>query len=115
MGRYLVYLFLAVFVLACGGDEVPADVLPPKQMEAIIWDLLRADELADHYYAKDSSLTRMQFFGEQYDRVFAIHGLTRQQLQQSLRYYESRPEKLKPIFDTVQARAERITSGATIK
>jgi hypothetical protein len=115
MKRLGFFLWLVICLIACGNGDLPADILPPKQMEVVLWDMVRADELADLNYTKDSTLKPMQLHGEQYDRVFAVHKLSREQLQKSLRYYESRPELLKPIIDTIHTRAERMTTGMMTK
>jgi hypothetical protein len=103
--RILIVFFL--LIAGCSGDEIPEDVLPPQKMRQVMWDVMRADEVAEHNMQKDSLARRIDQFGLQYDRVFAIHQISKEQFKKSFQFYRSRPDLFKPIFDSLQAKGER--------
>lgn len=100
-----------VFFCACSSEpSVPADVLPLEKMEAVFYDVVRADEMVDFLKLKD---TTYQLFNRRtalYDSVFAIHGITKTEFKKSLAYYESRPDLLKPLFDDLQKKVTDTSS-----
>ncbi len=102
-------LFVAFTFLffSCINNKIPDDVLPTKKMEAMFWDMLRADELADTQVQKDSIQNIFGQYKLQYSKVFTHHKVTKEQFQKSLKYYEAHPNLLKPIFDSLQKRSER--------
>ncbi len=104
--RTLFVPFIFLFS-SCINNKIPNDVLPTKKIEAVFWDMLRADELADTQVQKDSIQNVFGQYKLQYNKVFAHHKVTKEQFQKSLKYYEARPQLLKPIFDSLQKRSER--------
>ena len=109
MNRSLILLFLALCFSSCSSDTVPDNVLAPKKMESVLWDVIMADEVADYYVQKDSSLKTLDKHVDLYQKLFSIHKISKQQFRNSLHYYEKRPDLLKPIFDSLQKRSERQT------
>lgn len=105
--KYRSFLFLIFFFAACSGDEIPKEILPPQKMRQVLWDVMRADEIAEQKIQKDSLTKRMDQFGLEYDRVFAVHKTNKEQFKKSFQFYRSRPDLFKPIFDSLQAKAER--------
>lgn len=111
MKRFLVCLILGFLALSCTRSEIPKDVLPQKKMLSVMWDLMLADEMANYYVQKDTTLHNLDAHAALYQRLFRIQNITREDFKKSLRFYESRPDLLKPIFDSLQRRAEKITVG----
>jgi hypothetical protein len=109
MNRALILLFFFVFFYSCSSDTVPDNVLAPKKMESVLWDVIMADEMADYYVQKDSSLKALDNHVDLYRKLFSIHKISKEQFSNSLKYYEKRPDLLKPIFDSLQKRSERQT------
>lgn len=104
--RILFVAFIFLFS-SCINNKIPDDVLPTKKMEAVFWDMLRADELADTQVQKDTIKNVFGQYKLQYNKVFAHHKVTKEQFQKSLKYYEAHPNLLRPIFDSLQKRSER--------
>ena len=54
----LLIVLLLIFTGGCKNNNgIPNSVLPQKKMQAILWDMMRADQfLADYVLNKDSSL-----------------------------------------------------------
>ena len=106
--RALVVLTSLIFFFACSsGQNIPDSVLPPKKMEAIFWDMLRADELAGQYKLTDTSKTLLQLHSELYDKIFSLHKISRDEFNKSFRFYQSRPDVFKPILENLSKRSDK--------
>lgn len=96
---------LLLLAVACNNDsKVPTGVLPKEKMEAVLWDLMRADELVNLKYAKDTSINRFDSSARLYQQVFQLHRTDQATFKKSFKYYQSRPDLLKPVFDSLQKR-----------
>jgi len=109
MSRLIILSFLLLCFFSCSSDTVPKDIIAPKKMEAVLWDVIMADEVADYYVQKDSTLKALDKHVDLYQKLFSIHKITKEQFRHSMQYYEKRPDLLKPIFDSLQKRSERQT------
>jgi len=105
-----VSVFLLLVLIACSGPSVPKGVLPPDKMEAVLYDVLRADELvefrrmiADSTYRQFSNRTAL------YDTVFQLHTVRKDAFQKSLRFYQGRPDLLKEMLDNLQKKVSDTT------
>lgn len=112
MNRFLFCSLTCLLLVSCSGSKVPEDVLPPQKMQAVLWDAMLADEMAGYYVQKDSSLSALSKHAELYQQVFSIHKISKDDFKKSLRYYEAHPDLLKPIFDSLQKKSEKITADA---
>ncbi len=77
-------------------------------MQLVLWDLLRADEYVVNNASKDSTLNIKVKSIELYDQVFRIHNITKDEFQKSLDYYQSRPDLLKVILDSISSQGRYI-------
>ena len=109
MNRYVISIFFCFALGACSQQgTVPKDILPPQKMQLVLWDALLADETAEYYIQKDSSINVLTRHAELYEQVFQIHKISKEDFRRSLRFYESHPQLLKPIFDSLQKRTEKV-------
>ena len=100
-----VFLLLPFFLWACSGTPpVPKNVLPPEKMGAVLYDVIRADEMADFLQTNDSTYRIFSKRASLYDTIFRLHAVNKQAFQQSLNYYQGRPDILKSILDSLQKR-----------
>ena len=112
--RILVILFLFVNVLSCK-SSVQKDILPPKKMQTILWDMMQADEMAEYNSTNDSSFKGVAKHIVYYQNIFAIHKVSRETFKKSLNYYKDHPASLKPILDSLQHFAQRLQVSDTSK
>ena len=112
--RILVILFLFVTVLSCR-SSVQKDILPPKKMQTILWDIMQADEMAEYNSTNDSSFKGVAKHIGYYQNIFAIHKVSRETFKKSLNYYKDHPASLKPILDSLQHFAQRLQASDTNK
>lgn len=104
------FLLLSVSLIACSGTSVPSGVLPPEKMEAVFYDIIRADELVDfRKMIGDSTYNQFNNRTALYDTIFQLHSVRKEAFQKSLRYYQGRPDLLKEIFDDMQKRSSDTT------
>ncbi|MDQ6609171.1 MAG: DUF4296 domain-containing protein, partial [Bacteroidota bacterium] len=80
--RYL--LFTCLQLLACSNSTtVPKGILPPKKMEAVLYDVIRADELVDFSSITDSTYTKFTKRTALYDSIFHLHAISKEGFKQS--------------------------------
>ena len=99
-------LLIAVVLFFTAGcknkNGISNSVLPQKKMQAILWDMMRADQfLADYVLNKDSSLNKTTESLKYYQQIFAIHKTNKEEFQHSFSFYKSRPVLLKAIMDSI--------------
>lgn len=110
MRNIIISLLIMIIFLACSGkDKLPDGVLDSEKMEVVMWDIIRADEVVNERVRKDSTLNKKEESLKLYDQVFAIHKISKDNFDKSLNYYQSRPDRLKPIFDSLSSHEATIT------
>ena len=102
-------LLIVCFCVSLAGcknnNKVPGDVLPPPKMQAVLWDIMRADKfLADFVLSRDSGLNKETESIKMYEQVFAIHSITKEKFRKSFSWYESHPAVLQVIMDSLSNR-----------
>jgi Domain of unknown function (DUF4296) len=107
--KRLTVFFIMILSAACSNrTSVPGDVIPLDSMTLIMKDMIVANEYSQTYILKDSTKKDKILANQQLlDGVFKIHHVTRESFQNSYRFYESRPDMNKTIFDSLSAYANR--------
>lgn len=102
--RLLIFIIL-FFIAGCKSKSgVPSGVVAPKKMQAILWDMMRADQfLADYVLNKDTSLNKTTESLKYYQQIFALHKISKEQFQHSFSFYKTHPVLLKTIMDSIAA------------
>ena len=105
MRRTLLLLISCVTLAACTKKStIPRDVLSQKKMQAVLWDMMRADQfLTDFVINKDTTANRDTESIRLYSEIFAIHHISKKEFQRSFAFYNSHPAFLKPIMDSIAA------------
>jgi hypothetical protein len=109
--------FIPVFcflLLACSGSSVPKGVLPQDKMQDVLFDVIRGDEMVDFLKLSDSTWQPFERRTALYDTIFHLHEVKKEIFQNSLRFYQERPDLLKDILEELQKRITD-TSAATGK
>jgi hypothetical protein len=89
--------------------KVPSDVLGREEMESVMWDMIQADRYATTYFHSDS-IKRRDIKTETlklYDQVFQIHDISQEEFVKSYKFYLSRPDISKAMFDSIYTKANR--------
>jgi len=87
-------------------DKLPKGVLPKNKMESVLWDMLEAERYRSTFI-RDSAKMKMENF-KLYAEVFAIHQITKDQFIKSYKFYMSRPDISRDMFDSLSAKANRL-------
>lgn len=105
----IVYSGLIVLLLCGCKGKNGQEILSPETMKLVVWDMLRADEMAMSDNSKDTVRTHfLQHSVHAYEQVFAIHHITKEQFYRSYKYYQERPDENKALLDSVLAFGNRI-------
>jgi Domain of unknown function (DUF4296) len=107
MRTTLLTIFLLVIFFGCSSkNKIPADILPQDKMQAVLWDMMRADQFLSNYVlVKDSSLDKRVESIKYYQRVFAIHKVDKTEFVKSYHYYRDHPALLSDIMDSLSRRS----------
>lgn len=89
-------------------DELPEGIIPQAKMEDVMWDMLQADRFVNEFLPKpgDSTYNTRKVL-EEYQKVFDVHKISRDEFLRSYKFYLSRPDLAKVMFDSIAPRAER--------
>ena len=96
-----------VFLFSCG-KKLPDGILNKETMQAVYWDMMRADEMVNYNATADTSYNRIENQEAYYQAILRMHNITKETFRKSKEYYESHPELLKIILDSVYAKGERL-------
>lgn len=103
----LLILFSLLFFSCSNKGSVPDGVLSKNEMQDILWDMMRADEMVNYYGNTDSTFKSTDRNLELYQKVFQLHGTTKEEFRRSMEFYQSHPDVLQPILDSLKTFAER--------
>jgi hypothetical protein len=104
------FLFLLVmFHFSCTNTtKIPQGVISKEKMGVVLWDLILADRFSTLFLVKDSAKTNSHVENVKlYQRVFQIHKISKEEFNRSYKFYLSRPDIAKGIFDSIAVQAER--------
>lgn len=103
MRIFLVFI-LSIFFCACvRHDKIPKGIITQNEMRKLMWDLMRADAYISDFVMKDSTRNQKAETAVLYEQVFAIHSTTEGVFKRSLAFYQSRPDLLKVIADSLRS------------
>lgn len=113
-------LFIITIILlfnACGTkNKVPGEIITQKKMQAVMWDIMRADQfLQDYVLNKDLTKNKTAESIKYYQQIFALHRISEKEFLKSFSYYRTHPYLLKTIMDSLshesgQAPTQKINS-----
>lgn len=106
--RFGVALALIAFLVGCNSDDqVPANVIPVKRMQTIMWQLMQSDEYVNMLVTKDSTKKSSAERAKRYEEIFALNQVSQDEFKKSYQYYLQHPEITKLMFDSITAIAQR--------
>lgn len=68
-----------------------------------MWDVINADEWMKAASIKDSTVIAKKQNIALYNKIFALHKITKQQFYDSYNYYQTHPNEMKMLLDSVAA------------
>lgn len=101
--RSIFILILVIYLAGCINDKkIPNGILPQNEMREIMWDMMRADAYMSDFISKDSTLDIKKEREILYEKIFRLHSTSLDDFNKSVKFYESRPDLLKPIADSLK-------------
>jgi ribosomal protein S8 len=99
----LLLIFFLLFIISCGQkQDIPPGILPQSKMQAVLWDMLRADEFVLNFERNDSSRTVKDKSTLLYEKIFTIHQITKSQFEKSVTFYSQHPDLFKVVLDSME-------------
>ncbi len=99
---------VVIFLFSCGDKKtVPSDVLKPAKMQAVLWDMFRADALTFNYLTKDTSKKPEAENVKLQQQIFAEQKITKEEFYKSYEFYKSHPSLMQPVLDSMIEKANR--------
>ncbi len=106
--------WLSLFLLFTYSCNTSSSVIPQSKMQAIIWDLIKADAFSQQIATNDS-LKKVPIENKKLTaRIFEIHNITEQDFKKSYEHYSQQPDIIKNIFDSINAQQGRVTFADTL-
>lgn len=108
----LITMLISFLLLSCSGKEtIPGQILPPKKMQMVLWDYLRADSYCSRILKKDS-ITSDTIKNFQFQHlIFKQHGISGEEFKRSYDFYMSHPEFMMPILDSIVSQKSKTDYG----
>jgi Domain of unknown function (DUF4296) len=106
MKRGMLVLLCFVVLIACKNMGA-GPALSQKQMVPILYELMLGEEYAAQLKGKDSTLGLDSLTAKKYDAVFALQQTNLKDFNSSYAYYMRHPDKMKAIYDSVDAVGKR--------
>lgn len=100
--RFSFLFFFLVFIFSCKSDK-PKDILPEEKMARVLWDVMRADELAMYQNGLDTAVRVPSRNVGYYQQILSAHKISANQYEESFNYYQNHPALLKIILDSVRS------------
>ena len=107
MKKYALFFCLVTFISCGNKDKIPSGILKPDKMQAVLWDIIRADAFTSEIIKNDSAKNATEENVKLQQKVFSIHQVTKNDFYKSYAYYKSNPGKLKVMMDSMIIQAER--------
>lgn len=104
-----VFFVVTCFILfSCAGkSKVPSEIIQPKEMQDILWDVLRAQALSASMSVKDSSIKEVAETKMLIQKVFEIHRVSSSAFDQSYSWYTGHPDVMRIVFDSMNIQNQR--------
>lgn len=83
-------------------NKIPEGILSQEKMRRIMWDLIRTDVYVSDFLSKDSLINKEESRAKLYEQVYRLHSTNRIVFKNSLTFYQSRPDLLKVITDSLR-------------
>jgi Domain of unknown function (DUF4296) len=107
MKKFFFFIMCCVLFSCSGKNKVPAEIIQQKDMQNILWDVIRAQALSAEIARKDSAIKEAAEIKILTQKVFEIHHITSSAFDQSYSWYTSHPEVMRIIFDSLNVQNQR--------
>jgi len=104
------YLILLIFILfSCSEKEkLPAGILKPKKMQAVMWDFVKADVYSEEFIKREHPGTDTMSNIKMQLVIFNKHNVTKETFYKSYHYYYDHPDLMNALLDSITASQNKI-------
>ena len=99
--KCIIALLFAVIICSCNSNKTPKNIIPPDQMQLVLWDYMQADVYAADIIKLDSSKRDTVENILLQKAVFNKYGINRKRFYESYAYYQKHPEQMKTMIDSM--------------
>ena len=103
----LVIIFMIGMEGCANKEGLPSGILRRDQMQAVLWDVIRAETYTAQYIKKDSLKNADLENAKLQQQIFATHNITREDFYDSYQYYNKHTELMRILLDSITTRGER--------
>lgn len=112
MIKFFFFISAVILITGCfSKSNLPKGILSQDKMQAVLWDVIKANEYADKILSKDSSKDAAVENAKMQLQIFELHKTTKDEFYRSNDYYQKNVELMLPLVVslTTKARNEKIT------
>ena len=105
----LIIIVTAVFILiSCNSkNKIPSGILPPDKMQAVLWDIIRADAYTRNYIKIDTAKNALVENARLQKNIFAMYQVSKESFYNSYAFYKTNPMLFKTLLDSMTNKASR--------
>ncbi|MEO7961792.1 MAG: DUF4296 domain-containing protein [Ginsengibacter sp.] len=107
MKRPFIYILILIMVSCKDKYEVPGKIIPPEKMTGIMWDVIRAQELAKDIKRKDSLINLPERTHLLTAQVFKIYNINSTTFKESYDWYLDHPNIMQNVIDSLYTQKQR--------
>ena len=108
MNRRYIFIFGLGLLMSCGNnDQLPAVILKPEKMQAVLWDVIKANAFTTEFIKKDSAKDDVEENLKLQMQIFAMHKVSKADFYNSYAYYKSHTPLFLKMLDSMVTQAER--------
>ena len=100
-------IVFSLFISCLGKNKVPSEIIQPRKMQKILWDVIRAQALSTEIARKDSTVNEIAETKVLTQKVFEIYKITSTTFNQSYMWYTNHPDIMRIVFDSLNAQNQR--------
>lgn len=101
-------LFVLVAITSCTNNgKTPSGILKPEKMQAVLWDVIKAEAFTTEFIKKDSAKNAAEENLKLQQQIFAIHQVSKDDFYNSYNYYKTNTPVFKVMLDSMIVQAGR--------
>lgn len=105
MIKYLFFILVSLIFLSACNKKMPLLELP--KMQAVMWDVIQLEAYAQLIVAPDTTKMTAKKNASLQQKIFSLHGISKEQYYKSYEFYSVHPEIMRIILDSITTKADR--------
>jgi hypothetical protein len=105
MRKSLIFILASLYFFSACTKKIP--ILEPAKMQAVMWDVIQLEAYSQLIVAPDSMKMNPKKNALLQQKIFSLHGVSKDQYYKSYEYYSAHPEMMRIIFDSITTKADR--------